>query len=311
MTEQYIEDRGTSFRVRFPAGILEKRNYGSYATVGEAKVARDAFLASLGADDTIDYSDISIPENSSGFDDKPLTIPSGNVLVFSDLHVPHQNRTMLRRAIYVARKFFPQIEDFAVIGDSWDWTSLSKHPKDSPGEDMDECLEIGAKIYRVIGDYFKRGWICNGNHDARVGLKLDAPFTLQRVFNSAFGQSWPNCTMNISNLDYLIVDGERRWIIGHPSAYSGSGGKTPADIADIEGCNVATGHNHVIGQQQSKSGRFVGVDIGHMTEEDRHYYKFRRLTKYARWNAGFMVIANGYAHTYSERFTDWRSLGCE
>jgi hypothetical protein len=153
----------------------------------------------------------------------------------------------------------------------------------------------------------------NGNHDERIGLKLDAPFTFKRVVNAALGDNWPDAQVNVTNLDYVRIDHalpERRWIIGHPSAH-GQSGKTPADIADLEQCNVATGHNHQIGMQQSKSGRYIGVDVGHMTDPNRHYYVRRRLTKYVRWNSGYLVISNGLPHHFTERWTDWAALGCE
>ena len=259
------------------------------------------------------FADIAVPENTRGFDEAPLTIKGGNVLVFCDTHVPHHNRLMLKRAIYITRRYFPHVEDFAVIGDSWDFNLLSRHPKDGRQEDLDESLELGAELYRNVGDYFSRAHVCNGNHDARPGLKLDAPFSLKRVFNSAFGQGWPTCQMNISNLDYMYVDHDdptRKWMIGHPSHYNGAAGTTAAAIADLEQMNVATAHSHVIGMQQSKSGKYIGIDVGHMTDDSRHYYIRRRMTKFSRWNAGFLIISNGFPHHFTERWSDWANLGC-
>lgn len=324
--DQYIHDRGNSVRVVFPTSILAKRHHSTHeivdgdrdAAMKAARIARDSFLAErntpLPSRSEIDFNSIMVPDNSAGFNDQPLVIKGGNALVFSDTHVPHHNKLMLRRAIYIARRYFPHIEDFAVVGDSWDFNSLSRHPKDAPQENLDEVLELGADMYRMVGDYFNRAHVCNGNHDARIGLKLDAPFTLKRVFNSAFGEGWPTCAMNISNLDYLLLDHDdptRRWMLGHPSHYNGAGGTTAAAIADLEGMNVATAHSHVVGMQQSKSGRHIGIDLGHMTEPNRHYYLKRRMTKYAKWTAGFLIISNGMPYQYTERWTDWQALGCQ
>lgn len=297
---------------------------GLYTTLDEAIAVRDRLLAMTHASEpemhltltsptapTVAFPTIAIPNVDTTPLESVLTIPDANLLVMCDLHIPHHNSLMLRRAIYITRKYFPHITQYAVIGDSWDWSSLSRHPKNAPAEDIETCLELGAAIYRRIGEYFTDGYICNGNHDERLGLKLDAPFTLQRVFNSAFGAAWPTARMHITNLDYLRVqDAVHPWIIGHPAHYSGMGGKTPADMADIIGCHIATGHNHLIGLSQSKSGKFVGVDVGHMTDEARHYYVKRRLTRYARWNSGFLIISNGYPYHFTERFTDWSSYGC-
>ena len=321
----YIHDRGNSVRVVFPQSILPKRHHSTHEVVNgdweaarrAARHARDAFLAErdsiIPARPAVSFQDITIPANTAGFEDTPLTVPGGSALVFCDTHVPHHNRLMLKRAIYTIRRYFPHIEDFIVAGDSWDWSSLSKHPKDAPGEDIDQSLEVGADMYRNVGDYFNRAWVCNGNHDARIGLKLDKPFNLKRVFNSAFGQAWPTCQMNISNLDYLYVDHadpSRRWMIGHPSHYNGAGGTTAAAIADLEGMNVATAHSHVVGMQQSKSGKYLGVDVGHMTDPERHYYIKRRMTKFPKWSAGFLVISDGMPYHFTEKWTDWPRLGC-
>ena len=190
--DQYIHDRGNSVRVVFPTSILASRHHSTHqivdgnreAAMTQARIARDSFLAEraqpspLPMRTNVQFADITVPENTKGFEDQPLTIPGGNALVFSDTHVPHHNRLMLRRAIYIVRRYFPHIEDFVVAGDSWDFNLLSRHPKDGRQEDLEESLELGADMYRNVGDYFDRAWVCNGNHDARPGLKLDAPFSL-------------------------------------------------------------------------------------------------------------------------------------
>lgn len=331
----YIETRGDMFRVRFPRSIHETRWFGTYNTLAEAMTARDAKLAEhfgmgvtvtessspvkesrspLAALGDIEFADIDMPGNTARQFNKPVTVTDANALVFSDLHVPHHSPLMLRRAIYVVKRYFPHITKLIVAGDTWDFTCISRHPKNAPVEDLDDVLERGANIYRAIGKHFDDIYVTNGNHDERIGLKLDAPFTLKRVFSSAFGQEWPKSKMHITNLDYVFmdsVDGDpaKSWIIGHPSHY-GQSANVPATIAELEGRNCASGHNHQIGVQQSASGRWLGVDLGHMTDPENHYYVQRRMTKFTRWNSGFLVISDGRAYPYWERFTDWKTLGC-
>lgn len=315
---QYIVPiHGGRFRVRFPRMLLQKRWYGTYATLEQAIAARDHYLEGRSIvspvnESDIDFASITIPHNARRQFARPLTIPTTNVLVMGDLHIPHHNQTMLKRAVYITRRYFPHIDHVCLIGDTWDWTSLSKHPKDQPSEDIDECLDMGGAMLRHLSDYFQDIWMTNGNHDARIGLKLDAPFTLKRVVNAALGDEWTKGRIHVTNLDYVYADGQdtaRNWILGHPSHY-GQSGKVPAVIADLEQRNVATGHNHQIGIQQSPSGRWMGVDVGHMTDPDSHYYVVRRLTKYVRWNSGFLVLSHGHPHPYWERWTDWARLGC-
>lgn len=325
---RYIQQRGTTYRVRFPQSIWPKRWFGTYTKLSEAQEARDAHLMAQGIapisstpnKSELSYADIVIPGNAHTKrldDENILTIPHANALVFGDLHTPHHNVDMIRRAIFVTRKFFPWIEDVILHGDTWDFTSISRHPKDQPPEDLTKAINLGGDIIRTVCNHFSHAWFTNGNHDARVGLKLDAPWTLEHTISAALGRNWPqHCQMHITNFDYVLMNSEdgdplKNWMVGHPAHYSGQGGKTPADIADLEQRNVATGHNHLVGMSQSKSGRFCGVDVGHSTDPDFHYYVKRKMTKYARWNAGFLVISGGYPYHFTERWTDWSRWGCE
>lgn len=329
---RYIHPHGDKFQVVLPRTILSKRYLDTFDTEDEAITARDAYLDKLPMANPfideeipvrrpmpvrgeIDFGAIEVPGNAQRQFARPLVIPDANALLFSDTHFPHHSQIMLRRAIYVCRRYFPHIRRFVMAGDSWDFTCISRHPKNQPVEDLDDVLEQGAQVYRAVGEFFDEGWIVNGNHDERLGLKLDAPFTLKRVFNSAFGDNWPKSALHITNMDWLAMlsaDGDpaKKWVVGHPSNFSGQGGKTPSEIADLELCNVATAHNHRIGVQTSRSGRFLGVDLGHMSDPTLHYYVQRRLNRFARWNAGFTIISDGFPYCYWQDFTDWKALGC-
>jgi hypothetical protein len=104
---------------------------------------RTAPLPVLGA---VSFADVSITGNSAGFTEQALTIPRPNVLVLGDMHVPQHNTLMLRRAVYVTKRYFPHITDVALIGDTWDFASVSRHPKNAPVEDLDESLELGGAV---------------------------------------------------------------------------------------------------------------------------------------------------------------------
>lgn len=254
------------------------------------------------------FKDILIPDNLKDNPDKALIVPDDNCLLIGDLHCPYHHKLMLRRAIFVVRTYFPAVRTCIIGGDTFDFSSLSSHPHNSKEADLDETLERAADTLRFIGSYFKHLYILNGNHDERFSKKLDKSFTLKHLFSAAFGQHWPTSETMITNYDYVRV--KDTWIVGHPSNYSGQGGKTPADYADIYRLNVACFHNHLIGESQSKSGLNVGIDVGHMTDPEQHYYRERRMSKYTRWNSGFVVLSNGYATRFTETFTDWTKWGC-
>lgn len=322
---RYIQQRGTTYRVRFPEGIWPGRWFATCPTLKEAQEVRDAHLSSIGRNhsapnnSTFSLADITIPANKYHRrldEEKALVVPHANVLVVNDLHVPHHNTELLQRAIFITKKYFPWIEDIIFGGDTWDFNAISRHPKDQPTEDIGESLALGGEVIRSVCSHFAHAWFTNGNHDERVGHKLDAPWTLEHTISAALGKNWPaHCELHITNFDYVFVNSEdgdssKNWIVGHPSHYSGQGGKTPADIADIEGRNVATGHNHVIGMAGSKSGKWLGVDVGHMTNPDKHYYVRRRLTRFTRWQAGFLIISDGRPYHFAERWVDWSRWGC-
>jgi hypothetical protein len=244
-----------------------------------------------------------IPQNAYVPQNLVMQVQSQNALVIGDLHVPYHNRTMLGRALNVCEQYFPHVTDLIIGGDIYDFSALSQHPHNQTEADTESTVKLAGDVLRAITQPFERCFIVNGNHDERVAKKLDANWGLELLINASFGRDWPDCTVYISNLDYLYLNDT--WLIGHPSHYSGQGGKTPSDLADLHARNVITFHNHVIGWSQSKSGRFVGIDAGHCTVPDYHYYQKRRLTKFARWSSGFVIISNNHFYTFSEQHTDW------
>lgn len=254
------------------------------------------------------------PKNGGPRPESPPTIVSEHALVLCDLHVPYHNILMLDRACTIVQKHFAHIEDIIIAGDYWDFGMISRFPKDEQHAWLDEEIEIAGHIGRILFALFKRCYILKGNHDARLAKRLNTPLHMRHLFSMAFGRTWPSSEFIFSESSYAYLDNNdgdpyRNWIIGHPASYHQRGGQTPADIADIEHRNVATGHNHIIGMQQSKSGRYIGIDIGHCTEPRKHAYAHHALTKFTRWNAGFLIIEAGYPYHFTERTTNWRYWG--
>lgn len=255
--------------------------------------------------------EIGIPDAVNLHVEAPLRIYDGDALVLGDLHFPHHNKLMLIRAINLLAQRFPHIKRIIFGGDTFDFSKISQHPHTSREAGTSETIRLGGDVLRVVLKLFEEAIFLNGNHDERVAKKMDDAWDLELLINAALGQYWPdNCDVKVSNLDYLLVDHpERQWVIGHPSHYSGQGGKTPSDLADVWGRNVITFHNHVCGESPSKSGNFVGIDAGCMTVAEQHSYQNRRLTKFTRWQCGFVVLSDGYAYRFTENFTDWKALG--
>lgn len=239
--------------------------------------------------------------------EREVRITDPNALVVSDLHVPYHNAALLNTAVRLTVTRYPQVKQVIIAGDLFDFASISRHPKDGREAAITEELKTAGAVLRALLAPFERAYVLPGNHDERLARKLEAHVPMRFLIDGCLGGDRPACEIVTTEYDYVYVehdDPERRWVIGHPSHYSGQGGRTPAAIADLEGRCVMTGHNHVIGLQQSASGRYVGIDIGHMTDPSRHLYIKRRLTKFARWSAGFAVLVDGYAYPFWERFSD-------
>jgi hypothetical protein len=254
-----------------------------------------------------------IPEGVSEDETAPLSIPTPNVLVLSDLHCPHQNALMLGRALYITQTYFPHIRDIVVAGDIFNFSKLSRHPHNGPASSIKTELKTTGAVLRALFAPFDRAWVCSGNHDEIASKKLDDEFGgLEFLIDGALGADRPACKVQVSELDYLMVEDEdpsKRWLLAHPSAYSGLGGKTPSELAQIYQRHTICGHNHVIGMAPSKDAKWIGIDNGHCTDPAFHYYVKRRATKYQRWSAGFTIISDGYGHLFTERFTDFARYG--
>src|SRR5437764_1101676 len=63
--------------------------------------------------------------------EEPMWIPQSEVLVLSDLHLPHHNAQMLRRALIIRERIFPTVRTLAIVGDTFNLSSMSSFPKGS------------------------------------------------------------------------------------------------------------------------------------------------------------------------------------
>ncbi len=239
-----------------------------------------------------------------------MHIPTNDCLVFGDMHIPLHNELMLRRALYVCRRFYPHIRNLAIGGDSLNLDFISAHLKNGPTLSTEAELDTSFKVWHDIDrlDVFDHVYEIPGNHTERVSKSVNDHLQLKRIYGMIFGNQWPKMQFHFTDLDYAYLGD--KWMIGHPERYNGSGGKLPSEMADYHQRNVISFHNHIIGESQNKNGKFIGIDCGHMTDPDKHWYTKRRFHKYTRWIAGFVVISNGYHYTYKDGFTDWKALGC-
>jgi len=241
------------------------------------------------------------PARSSGLQ-APIEIPLTDCIVMADLHVPYHNIGMLDRAMQIAGKF--NITTLVIAGDLLNFDQISKHPHTTPHVPLNDELALAGSVLRVLMEWFEHIYIISGNHDVRLAKKVDKEISLRFVIDGALGEDRPQCNLHVS--DYSRMHLGETWLIGHPSRYSQIGGKTPADIALVVQRNVVGSHNHIVGMMQSKDGRFVGIDPGHMTDPERHaYHRVTMPGQYAAWSSGFMAIVQDKPFIFNSLVTDW------
>jgi hypothetical protein len=216
----------------------------------------------------LSFDDIHISESIADVE-QPLQVPTNDCMVFGDLHVPMHNTLMLRRAIHIRNTCFAHIRHLLVGGDWHNFDRISRHPKNAPGVATEFELQKSSEVGHDIGSWFDWIGVIPGNHDERFAARLDDDISLKRLFGLVFTDHWPDAEFHFSNLDYAFIGD--KWVAGHPSSYSGQGGKKPAELTDFYQRNAISFHNHIVGEAQNKNGNFIGVDAGHMTDPNKHF----------------------------------------
>jgi hypothetical protein len=245
-------------------------------------------------------ADYSLPDPIV-FEDSPLIFPDSNAVIIGDLHCPYHNTTMLVRAVTTGRE--RGINRLIVAGDIFDFDSLSTYPHIQTESDPTQTIRIGGDVLRYLFGSFNETVIIPGNHDERFAKKLDRSWDMELLINAALGRDWPSGLVYVTDYSYVYLG--KDWIVGHPDNYSGQGGQTPSVLADLYQRNVVTLHNHVVGMSQSKSGKYLGIDCGHMTDPAYHFYASRRMNKMTRWCSGFVVIEDGFPELFTANWSRW------
>lgn len=256
---------------------------------------------------TASFNSIQIAESIADVE-KPMVVPTNDCVVFGDTHIPMHNVLMLRRAVHIRNTLFPHIRDLLVGGDAHNFDKISDHPKNAPGVATEYELDKSSEVWHDVAKWFDRLWFIPGNHDERIAKKVNDDISLKRLFGMVFTDRWPNAEFHFTNLDYAYIGD--KWIAGHPDKYSAQPGKKPADLSPFYERNAISFHNHIVGAAQDKTGTYIGIDAGHMTDPEKHFYSKRRFNGFTRWRSGFVIISNGFHYQFTDLWTDWERYGC-
>ena len=125
-----------------------------------------------------------------------------------------------------------------------------------------------------------------GNHEGRILRQMQSPFfpeDLRRLFVSE--------KVGISPYYYCILkSGGIDWRISHPKTSSKGDAKWYASKYLV---NFIMAHNHHLVMQRDRSGKFWGIDTGHMVDERRLPYVSQRDTRMDMHLLGATLILEG------------------
>jgi predicted phosphodiesterase len=234
----------------------------------------------------------------------PLEITSSRALVIADLHVPYHSATFLSRALSVAQAM--SVNDVYIVGDLFDFSSLSNHPANEFRMSVDREIELAGAVLESIAraPFVKRIIITNGNHDERLAKRAGANILLRHIVEAAVGRRQLSCEVIVTEYDYVFHNSS--WVLGHLSQFSKRPGEAARRIAEVYQRNVAVGHDHIQGFTSTADGQYLAISVGamaHTNEAGRSsfWYKERRLNSYSPVVNGFLILDEDVPYLFNER----------
>lgn len=252
------------------------------ATVAQRTQLRDAAMRDAAMRETRESDLVRIPEPLPKPFHEPLRIPFQRTLVIADVHAPFHDKSFLVQLLTKHRGEYDQI---VVAGDVFDFAQISRFPRDWNVPRLETELAMAGEVLLALAKTAPV-YICNGNHDERVAVKLDAALTLQRLIYAALGQKQPRYQITVSEYDYIEI-GET-FVIGHLSQSHKQPGKLAATIAKQRQRHVLVGHDHLLGVVQND--QWLGASIGCIADPQKFWYSERRLNTYAPMQQGYALL---------------------
>lgn len=232
-------------------------------------------------------NDVVVPPALPTSFDRPLTLEAKTTLVIADIHVPYHDQGLIDS---ILRRHGDEIEQIVIAGDLFDFSQISRHPRDTHQPKIETELTLAGKLLAVLAS-FAPVYVCQGNHDERFALKLDTPVPLRRLVYAAIGDSFLHHKIVVTDYDFVRIGDN--YIVGHLSQISRKAGAIAAQIADTRKRHVLAGHDHIRGVVVSKLG-WVGASIGCVADYKKFWYSERRLSTFREMQQGYAIIYNDH-----------------
>jgi predicted phosphodiesterase len=237
-----------------------------------------------------------------------------DVLVAADWHSPHYDHAMVDALIRVAVQ--EKITHLVLAGDFIDEAVFFMGGNEKPPGQATfrEELHSTGRLLAVLLQVFEKITWLRGNHEERLLRLSKAELGMEELRKMvAEGQG---DRIRVTDRDYVYAtwshDPDATWRLPHGVGGSASIATNAAvKKAEIYGCHVAQGHDHLIGIRQTQNGRHLGVDIGCMLQPEWIGYKAMNTKTYPMWNQGFLMLRKGRPTLFTRKWTDWSRYGVE
>lgn len=217
------------------------------------------------------------------------------IFIWPDAHVPFEDKRCFNLALKVCKSFKPDIQ--VILGDFWDFYSVSFHSKERRGPKLADELEAGkVRLEEITKLGGKRKVFVCGNHEYR----LDRYIADRAPELAGWGLSPKDIVME---LGWEFIPYKDFAKIGklHVTHDVGHAGKTAlvASQAAYEG-NLVIGHTHRMGTFYTGSVRgdhHVAMSPGWLGSEKKVGYMYK--AKLREWQHGFgygYLEDNGTVH---------------
>lgn len=249
---------------------------------------------------------------------------SGNVAVFSDIHVPYQDEAWLARMFRHAVRNGCRKAIFA--GDTLDFEEISRFSKARQGEEPLSPIKVCARFLKAAVKSFPDGiWLTRGNHEIRLvrGIeaainargwaaswlaKLEVPHLEGLDYTARYTailEYWTRDTAGdeVAKLIHWLPDatievdgpeGFKPWRIIHQRPGSRNATLESNNLMRRHLQPIVTTHTHVSGARFSDDQEHMPmVNIGCATNEDWHRYAHEEPGSYPHWQNAALFIVRG------------------
>ncbi len=234
--------------------------------------------------------------------DKKMQIHADRVLILGDAEIPDHDAEIFDMALSIARHW--ELPELIINGDFAAMDAFSKWMRDHPKRrTYDDEISATKEALKVFLKYFEKIHMVNGNHERRLQHATEGQISfgqqLSEIYNVEFSQYSDG---------YLYSGGEKINFM-HQKEYSIIPLSVPLKHIQAEHCHLACAHTHRLCFGWDRSGQYWLIETGHCRDVERTLYKQERKTGHPKWNAGFVMVIDGYPYLIDKRnFEFWIAL---